>query len=76
MLNLEKKHEGRFFGIPSHMADLSIPLNWDAAEWQESAGAWECWGHPPEAGDICVAPYEALRSGAKWGMIQVLAGSE
>ncbi len=26
-VKLEKKHEGRFFGILSHMADLMMPLN-------------------------------------------------
>ncbi len=28
-VELEKKHEGRFIGIHSHMANLMMPLNWE-----------------------------------------------
>ncbi len=28
-VELEKKHEGRFFGIPASMANLEMPLNYE-----------------------------------------------
>ena len=56
-IELEKKHEGRFFSNLSHMADQKMPLNYEGSE---------VWGQKPittESHAIPI-PYNLSKDGA------------